>query len=87
DLMKFGNMEELTGLRIRGNNIRLLLLFVQEQSEERAVNYREINRLLKRTKELANKMGLKSTTHYFTQQYTELVNQKQLWDDFIKKYY
>ncbi|NHJ05547.1 MAG: tetratricopeptide repeat protein [Candidatus Heimdallarchaeota archaeon] len=86
-ILEYGKRAELAGLRIKSYNIRLLLLFVLEQFKEGSIDFQEVDSLFKETQKLAEKLGLKATIKQFSKQYSNLMNQKYVWDDFIKEYY
>jgi len=86
-ILEYGKRAELAGLRIKSYNIRLLLLFILEQFEEDSINYQEVDSLFKEIQKLAEKLGLKTTIKQFSKQYSSFMNQKYVWEDFIKEYY
>jgi len=86
-ILEYGKKEELARLRIKAYILRLLMLFVQEQNKEGTIDFREVDSLFNETQKMAESLGLKATTKQFSQQYFRLKNQKQIWDDFIGKYY
>ena len=76
EIIEYSKNDELIGLRLKGYNIRLLVMFVQNQINPGSVNAHEVDSLILKTQELTDKYGLYSTNVQFTQQYFELVNFK-----------
>ncbi len=87
EILEFGIKGQLVGYRVKANHIRLLIVWIQHQHLPNEIKHTEVEQLILKVHNIAEKHGLSIITQEFTEQQEKLLQQKQSLEDFIKAYY
>jgi len=74
-------------LKLEAYNIRLLTLWLEAQYSIAEIDIQKAKQLLLEARDMADEEGLISLAEKITQQYGDMIERMEKWDEYIRKYY